>query len=310
MSKSGPQSDEKEDEGPQNRLASIGKFLDVISQIVGFTSILAALMFYFGYVRSSALYGYFGIDLSLLGFSAQDYVMRSIQGAADPARWTLVIILLLMGGHFLILRWFARHPQIPWARLFIALGALVVIGNLLAIQYPLQPPFVPIFYPLTWTIGICLIAYGLYLSTLTRPSAKSSPMTPGAKVRLASIWLFGGLFLYSLIWTVAVAAQDAGEYRARQISAYLFIQPDVVVYSEKDFHIQAKGVLMDQICSAPDQCWNRYSGLKLLIRSDGKYFLLPASWEPNTGMTIILSEADVSRIEVAAGKAPTPTPTP
>jgi len=40
----------------------------------------------------------------------------------------------------------------------------------------------------------------------------------------------------------------------------------------------------------------KYSGLRLLLKSGGKYFLLPADWKENGGTVIILADTDDIRI--------------
>ena len=54
----------------------------------------------------------------------------------------------------------------------------------------------------------------------------------------------------------------------------------------------------------PDAAYRyRYSGLKLVVRSGGKWFLLPASWTPgNRGAALLLSDTDELRVEFTPGR--------
>jgi hypothetical protein len=46
----------------------------------------------------------------------------------------------------------------------------------------------------------------------------------------------------------------------------------------------------------------RYSGLRLLVRSGGKYFLLPKDWLHATGAAIVLRDTRELRFEFEAGR--------
>src|SRR5919106_2211839 len=57
---------------------------EVITTFVAPTTLVGALVFYFGWTRTRAWWLYFGVDPSVLGFSNQDYVLRSVN-ALFPA---------------------------------------------------------------------------------------------------------------------------------------------------------------------------------------------------------------------------------
>ena len=46
----------------------------------------------------------------------------------------------------------------------------------------------------------------------------------------------------------------------------------------------------------------RYSGLRLLIRSGGKYFLLPGNWTRDAGTVIVLGDRPDYRFEFGSGR--------
>ena len=45
----------------------------------------------------------------------------------------------------------------------------------------------------------------------------------------------------------------------------------------------------------------RYSGLRLLVRSAGKYFAVPDGWTQSTGTAIVLADNPGLRFEFGAG---------
>src|ERR687891_2692220 len=67
---------------------------EVITTFVAPTTLVGALVFYFGWTRTRAWWLYFGVDPSVLGFSNQDYVLRSVN-ALFPA---LVVVAIAAAG--------------------------------------------------------------------------------------------------------------------------------------------------------------------------------------------------------------------
>ena len=57
---------------------SLGAAADFVTHVVAPASLLTAILYYFGYVRELALFGYFGVDLGSLQFSTTDYLVRSV----------------------------------------------------------------------------------------------------------------------------------------------------------------------------------------------------------------------------------------
>src|SRR5919198_481590 len=55
-------------------------------------ALITALAFYFGWRRERAFAGYFGIDPSVLGFSTNDYVLRSVDALFVPAAVVLLVV--------------------------------------------------------------------------------------------------------------------------------------------------------------------------------------------------------------------------
>ena len=73
-----------------------------LTTIFGFASLtvlIAALLYYFGWVQTRATFEYFGVDTSLLRFTTADYVLRSINFAIPPFTCFALVVLLLLGFH-------------------------------------------------------------------------------------------------------------------------------------------------------------------------------------------------------------------
>jgi hypothetical protein len=74
-------------------------------------------------------------------------------------------------------------------------------------------------------------------------------------------------------------------------------QPGVVVYSKDRLNIEGGSIQVHDIGATDSTYRFRYTGLKLLIRSAGKYFLVPADWDEGNRITIVLPESDTRLFE-------------
>ena len=81
-------------------------------------------------------------------------------------------------------------------------------------------------------------------------------------------------------------------------SAAISRRPDVTVYSAKRLHLEGPTIRETEL-GGPDAAYRfRYTGLKLVVRSEGKWFLLPTGWTPsNRGAALLLPDTDDLRVE-------------
>src|ERR1700761_7412853 len=55
-----------------------------VGSIAGSTTLIAALLFYFGWARTQAALGYFGLNVAVAHLSADDLVLRSVDVTVRP----------------------------------------------------------------------------------------------------------------------------------------------------------------------------------------------------------------------------------
>jgi hypothetical protein len=65
-----------------------------------------------------------------------------------------------------------------------------------------------------------------------------------------------------------------------------------VIYSSKRLQISGPGVTVVELPAASAEYRFRYSGLRLLIHSGGRWFLLPEGWSRSNAATVILLRDD------------------
>jgi len=302
---------EKGDEFLSEALKSV---LKIAAAVLAPTTALAALLYYFGWAYTKAVYKVFGIELSTLNFSNQDYILRSIEVSFDALQTMLLLALACIWIHLLIRKFIAtiktknkHHLPTIMGLIFILLGlglALTVgagyffIGNSKEADW-LEQPF-------TFTLGFTLVGYGLYLWESGEEKGKRNNQKAGntsdlSKGRKLSMAVVIGLIVVGLFWLSGNYAHLLGIYRVEDIGIQIKYMPRITIYSQKPLCLEMPGITMVPVSAEPEAFRYRYTGLRFLIRSGGKYFLLPDQWTPSNGNAIILSESEAIRIELSPG---------
>jgi amino acid permease len=269
--------------------------------VVAPTTLLTALLYYFGWLSTNRFSRTFGIDPTTLGFSTQDYLLRAIGPAFPPLVFLACFGLLFVWIHRQVSEWihFARHAKVlrTIIRISVIMGfALVFIGGAGLAGHPLFWKDALVVGPLVFGVGIFWAAYGLYLRTEIRQRAsRDGHNASGATwVPAAHLALVYSLIVLSVFWAFGDAAEANGAKRAIRVAENLSSLPGVDVYSKQDLDLGTGTVKRDEI-SNPNSLYRfRYSGLKILVHSAGKYFLVPHNWPDSTRPVAIILPDDGS----------------
>src|SRR5659263_362116 len=148
------------DDGTTGTPTDFGPLIDFATRVLAPAGALSAVLYYFGYVRVQALYGYFGADVGSLGFSTVDYVVSSA-----GTFFVLLVTLLVAGvvavaGHYL-LQHVREHVDVErrrlvWVGLGLTATALLVLG-VVGLFRRAHPLFSPLFAPCCLGAGTCLL---------------------------------------------------------------------------------------------------------------------------------------------------------
>src|SRR6267378_186694 len=76
--------------------------IDAIRSWLASGTLIAAFLYYFGWTRTDALWRSLGIDQSVMGFSTQDYVLRSIDSVFLPAVGLAFLAVLVSNANVFI----------------------------------------------------------------------------------------------------------------------------------------------------------------------------------------------------------------
>jgi hypothetical protein len=280
--------------------SDISAALRVAGSVAGQTTLVVALLFYFGWARTQAEMGYFGVSTSVANLSVNDYVLRSLDVAVRLLVILGLLTLILLAGHRWLAGVLADRPRPAMAR--VAVLACVLAGVLLCIAgvlgfgnwvvYSTQYPFVPIML----AVGVTLVGYGFRIRRLAQPDLRSRGWSARTMTTMLVV-----LDIALIFWAVAVYASISGRQVGEQLVSSLGTEPRVVVYSEKALGLAAPGLKVEQLPESSYQYRYRYSNLRLLLYSSGRYFLLPDGWKQGRDPVFLLNEGNGSRIEFYSG---------
>jgi len=65
-------------------IQALPRVLRIVGSVVAPTTLLTALMFYFGLLYAVAYYRYFGVNHTVLGLAVQDFLILSADAAVPP----------------------------------------------------------------------------------------------------------------------------------------------------------------------------------------------------------------------------------
>lgn len=290
----------------------LGSLLRRVGSVVAPTTLLTSLLYYFGFAHSAAFLRYFGLDISLLGLSTQDYMMQSVDALFVPLVVSFTVGLVTIWGHArLATRWREApdaHRRLRLAARVLALAGTVLFAIGVSGIFIVDPPAsYGLEFPLSCGSGTLLLAYA---SRLQARSATSGPARPGVRstvlLEVTSAFLLVSL---SLFWAATNYAAAVGRTRARQFEQQVQTYPEAIVYSKESLHLDAPGVRETSCAEPPGGYRFRYEGLRLMIRSAGQYFFLPDGWSTSSGVALVVPESDAVRLQFLApgsrGQAPT-----
>jgi hypothetical protein len=286
------------------------RVVQVATAIIAPTTVLTALLFYFGWIRTNALFQYFGVDAAVLGFTTQDYLLRSTEALYVPLGTLLVVGLAGIWAHSQVAAWLAgRNPGGLPRRTALAVGAVGLVGLALfargvaGVAVPRLSRDGFLVTPVCLGLGAILGAYAQWLwrRLRQRPGLRggdSRPRWPG----LVGLGLVAMLVVLSLFWATTDYARAYGRGRAVAYARDLAVRPGVVVYSAERLFLQGPGVRESALPAGEHARYRyRYSGLRLLTEARGRLFLLPAGWTTTGGATIALAADDQLRVEFTRG---------
>lgn len=261
----------------------------VLAHIVTPTTLVTAIMMYFGAVRTNAMYGRLGVDSSMLGLPFQEYVLRSVTLTIEPLVLVLVVALIAPPVHVWLTRSVAGHHTATM-RMVAIVAVLGVAGAMVGVMgmagWVGLPPFV---MPICLGLGVFVLVYSASLYRRVNPQRTTSPTDQIVQRTVCAV-----LLLLLLLWSVTEFAEQRGWEAADQYRADPGMLPNTVVYATRRLYLEGPGITETTLPDPNAMFRYRYTGLRLLIHSNRRYFLLPACWTTSPWARAIALPADDS----------------
>ncbi|WP_449373137.1 hypothetical protein [Arthrobacter psychrolactophilus] len=254
--------------------SAFGRAMSVISAFGPPVAVITALLVYFGWARSDAQARAMGLDVSLFGYSVQDYVLRSIRSLFLP-----LVFLAVVGIVWLAVdRWLTSHMRTKrYEAVVLRVGRVAVLGgaltaSVLLMLTILQPGRDAGFLPYYMAAGTLIAAWGV---RLRRSVNNASPvaLTKGPSNSSLEAALVFTVVTLLLFWGTANFAQSVGRGLAVQLEQRVDTMPRASVYSTSRLAIGATNVVEASLGTTEAPLY-RYKGLRLLVVSGGNLFFL------------------------------------
>lgn len=291
-------------------VAVLPQVLKIVGSVVAPTTLLTALLFYFGRLHAQGLTRYLRVHFTVFDFTVQDYLVRSADGLFLPVTIAAAVALLSLWIHRLLLgalpvntRTKVLQVLAPLAGVsgmgLVALALAAMFGNKVFASFPEAGG-------LSLSIGVLLLAYAdrLLRSLIAERRSADPPWSPAGGIAVAE---WGAIFILvsvGLFWAVNSYAIGVGTSRGQQIERGLESSADVVLYSEKSLDLHVPGV-REMICSTPENMPEaayrfRYEGLKFVLQSGDHYLFLPKGWMRDSGVALVIPRSDALRLEFSS----------
>ena len=243
----------------------------IVKSLLAEAAVVGAALYYFGYLRTRAAFGYFGVDASVLKLGTQDYLLRSVNSVGIPLLVAAMIYfaaqVALVAAPRLGLRRLAG-PLVPLAAAGVA-GALglggIAVGQLLGGDQ----------IGMASALLLC-VAFLLAGSGARRLRSEELDRVAFAAYAGAVVLLFVAMTGF---------AGSIGRGDAARFAHSLRDQPAVTLRSADDLGLQGNGV---QASTTPSTHYAyRYDGLRLLARTGDQYLFVPPDWHRGVPVFVI-----------------------
>lgn len=276
------------------------KWMGFLSNFIAPATLITGLLFYFGYVSSRAFFLYFGIDVDVLDFSNQQFVMRSPGAVFIPVTVILLIAAVAIVGHRVLRRRLrTASPARQRRAVAVLAGAGVVLllaGLVLAFSYAALAswPYYGFITAVALGTGAALAAY----------AAQTARILSGAAQGRALVVLLVAVMVAGAFWATAAVAEWWGRGQARTLAADLSVLPAVVLDAKARVSPGTPAITairLEQDVDAdgaplPGQFGYRYQGLRLLVRGGDYLYLVPDQWSADASTLVIPIDPEAYRV--------------
>jgi hypothetical protein len=305
-----PASDDGRGPTPSGDTVSWAGRMTELLNVIGPTTAVTALLFYFGFIGTRARFRYFGVYLDLTDLSNQDLALYGLEVLYAPAALTFLVVLAGVTVHAGI-SWLITVPTRDGLSAAIA-SAAALIGALLIARATLGLALgrvaeteVPGTTALALACGPALTAYAAWIAAkimrrrhndARHRSAFSAwyGSAPTRRLRRTATIAVFALFVAGLFWAVNSFAWAFGLDRAYHDALDLPSQPEVVLDTREPLGELPDGVTETTLSTDANANFRyRYRGLRLLLEAGGRLFLVPEYWTEESRTIVVPYDSQV-----------------
>lgn len=272
----------------------VQKVLELAGLVVAPVTLATAVLYWVGLELTEGRFGWFGLTSGVLGFSTTDYLVRGAEGGVVPLVALFVGVMAGAAVHAGLVRLATRNAEQWYRRALRAALAGALVLTAAALWWVL----VPFPWPAAYLLPPTLLATAPLLALRLAWELAADPARGVLRVAAAAAV---GLALVGVFWGVSLYADALGRGRGQQIAADLSVLPAVTLYSQGPLALDAA----EERLGTGDgvRFTHRYSELRLLLYSGGRYFLLPDTWTRASGGLVVLPDAPEVRVELTPGRS-------
>jgi len=216
-------------------VAALPQVLKILGSVIAPTTLLTALLFYFGLLHVTGFFRYLGVNYTVFDLTVQDYLIRSADGLFVPLTVVAATALLVLWVHRLLLNALSAGTRLIMLRVltpFAAITGLVLVSMAMTAIFGDTAAFAahPEAGGLSLASGVSLLAYAARLLRLLpakRRPERARWQTAGA----VAVAEWGAIFVLvsvGLFWAVGSYALGVGTSRGQDMEAALSGWPDAV----------------------------------------------------------------------------------
>jgi hypothetical protein len=276
--------------------------LTTYSSVIAPTSVITTLLFYFGYLATRARFEYFGVYLDLVNLSTPDLLLYGSEVVFVPvmlvAFTVLIAVALRLAG-----QWLVSDPRRDalsgWITLTVLLVAiLLLLRALVGVLVPsVSRTESSGVTPLSLMLGALLLRYSASLWQTLAARRPRPPWTPPREGVNVGRYALLALMVAGLFWTAGSFASNYGTGRALDDAEGLPNRPAVILDSHDPVDGPPQGVL-HTVLPGNEKFRHRYTGLRLLVESDKRLFLVPTPWSSRTSRTLVIENSAEIRLQL------------
>jgi len=260
-----------------------------VAQVIGNTSLLAAVLIYMGWNYENSLLEHFQVSAFSLGIGSGEYVLK---GMVPLFQSTIVYLAALAIVILTLASLSIKHAASIIPRVIReSPGRWILISGIL---------LVVISVPLAWAGTASGGSGGFWILLCVLGTGSVITSWPGRHAGLGS-FTYPLAIVVAVICTLWIAGQYAsnlGSGAAASFARNLAGQTAVTVYSVQSLSLSGPRVDCEPLATA-GQYRYRCDGLRLLYVESGVYYLLPVGWDGSPDPTYVLDDSDQIRIELS-----------